>query len=1118
MRRTLAWIVFIALAAIAVWPPGALAQQDEAGQQQKAAEFVRLWESLRKERDFEERIRLAYSALKLEPELNRWPLAVERERARAFLWWWLGLAYYSRPTGDRADNLERAIGSYDQALQILKRETAAKVWASLQINFGNAYVSRLRGDKSDNLEKAIAAYEAVLTVRTREANPREWASTQTNLGLAYRQRIRGDRGDNLEKAIAHLDAALTVYTRGANPREWASTQDDLGLAYGRRIRGDRADNLERAIAAHEAALTVRTREASPRDWGATKFGLGNAYWGRIRGDRADNLEKAIAAYEAVLTVITREASPREWALTQVGLGNGYADRVRGERADNLEKAIAAHEAALTVYTREASPRDWALTQTNLGIVYGRRILGDQADNLEKAIAAYEAVLTVWTREASPREWALTQVNLGIGHGRRIRGDRADNLEKAIAHLDAALTVYTREANPREWAQTQNNLGIPYVRRIRGDRADNLEKAIAAYEAALTVRTREANPHEWASTQANLGNAYLYRIRGDRADNLEKAIAAYEEALTVKTRDASPRDHLLTARLLGGALLEARKWREGGLAYSSAREAFLQLFGQGLNDAGARDLISEAGPLFAEAAFAAIERGELEQALALADEGRARQLRVALRRHGIELPPEKRPRFEALTVELRGWEHIAETAKGTEAMAALDQAAKLRQQLGELTAPHLPKEAGLSRDLIPEGGAIVVPVVTRFGGKLLVVTAGSERLSIGAIDLPHLNSAALDRLMRGEDRSGGWLGAHKVQQHQHERWLAAINELGPQLWGLFGAALDRGLRERGVKAGARVVLMPTAALGLLPLGLAQEPGSRRRLAETYELVHAPSLEALAAASAQRAKRQAPSLAAVINPTGDLAFTEIESALVAAHFARKPQLKLDASVATPGLVLEALKGKSYWHFASHGEFDWDDARQSGLVMRENERLTIGRLLDRRGSLGRPRLVVLSACETGLYDIDRNPDEFVGLPATFMQVGAAGVVGSLWLVDDLATSLLMAKFYDLHLGGGGLEPPTALRQAQAWVREVTRAELLAYIEAAAGEAKLDAARLAELRGALTTRHRSGGSRFAVIWRTLQEKAGPGTSGTEGTALDPGARPFHHPYYWAGFIYTGL
>jgi hypothetical protein len=51
-----------------------------------------------------------------------------------------------------------------------------------------------------------------------------------------------------------------------------------------------------------------------------------------------------------------------------------------------------------------------------------------------------------------------------------------------------------------------------------------------------------------------------------------------------------------------------------------------------------------------------------------------------------------------------------------------------------------------------------------------------------------------------------------------------------------------------------------------------------------------------------------------------------------------------------------------------------------------LTVGRLFD-TDDLGRPRLVVLSACETGPHDIDHNPDEFVGQPGAFAALGAAG-----------------------------------------------------------------------------------------------------------------------------------
>jgi Tetratricopeptide repeat len=56
----------------------------------------------------------------------------------------------------------------------------------------------MRGERADNLERAIGYYEAVLTVLTRDAFPTYWAGTQNNLAAAYLNRIRGSRADNLE--------------------------------------------------------------------------------------------------------------------------------------------------------------------------------------------------------------------------------------------------------------------------------------------------------------------------------------------------------------------------------------------------------------------------------------------------------------------------------------------------------------------------------------------------------------------------------------------------------------------------------------------------------------------------------------------------------------------------------------------------------------------------------------------------------------------------------------------------------------------------------------------------------------------------------------------------------
>jgi len=85
----------------------------------------------------------------------------------------------------------------------------------------------------------------------------------------------------------------------------------------------------------------------------------------------------------------------------------------------------------------------------------------------------------------------------------------------------------------------------------------------------------------------------------------------------------------------------------------------------------------------------------------------------------------------------------------------------------------------------------------------------------------------------------------------------------------------------------------------------------------------------------------------------------------------------------------------------------------------------------NLSNTELVVLSACETGLGDIQGNEGVY-GLQRAFKIAGAKYLIMSLWQVPDKQTSLLMATFYKKWLELK-MTIPEAFHAAQKELREI-------------------------------------------------------------------------------------
>ena len=144
-----------------------------------------------------------------------------------------------------------------------------------------------------------------------------------------------------------------------------------------------------------------------------------------------------------------------------------------------------------------------------------------------------------------------------------------------------------------------------------------------------------------------------------------------------------------------------------------------------------------------------------------------------------------------------------------------------------------------------------------------------------------------------------------------------------------------------------------------------------------------------------------------------------------------------IATHGYFLKDVE-KTNWPIGVHADNAKDNVLlRSGLMLTgasDADKLIPGLDSSNNGiitsyeamnlNLKGTRLVVLSACETGLGEIKAGEGVY-GLQRAFLVAGAEAIVMSLWKVDDAATQLLMNNFYANLIKSGDTQK--AFKQAQ-------------------------------------------------------------------------------------------
>lgn len=769
------------------------------------------------------------------------------------------------------------------------------------------------------------------------------------------------------------------------------------------------------------------------------------------GDNAD-LDEAIQLFERGLELLPEEPDEELKRLAtelNMNAGTAWAANRRGDPEENLRRAIVLMQNADSTLSRRDSPDEWAMLMTNLGHAFlelaryaAAASETDRDELVAEAIASFETALLHRSFERDPGDWAYTQVNLGVAF-ERSSGHR--DLARAIEHhqLGArgfeAAGMNALTAHALHNAASATRLLAATSVETDGQRQNLLEEAFELVEGALEV------------DRPVVETGRSFKVRGDvlvDMGDLSAAAESYGEAAALLTPDLAPEDSREAATRCAELQTELENWTEAAGAWETAAEAGLVGFNDRESRRGRFTEIRATQNLSRWAAYAMVKVGKPDRAVELLELGRGRELAAWLGREDPDLrllgrlAPALHDEYVALIRQLSSSELSGGVSHDTAPLARrLKEVRADIRRLPNLENFGLTKVVDEIAQSLSDNDALVYPITTP-KGSCIVLLQGGNSPGIHVIDLPDLTSMGILRSLGNDQDPTSFLFAQEDAADVGPGLAAVSAHLGPALVEPLDA-LATSL------CLSRLCLVPVGLLARVPLHALEweDEGRRKALLDGFEVVVAPS--ALARATCLRRSRERPlegrSLV-VGNPLPHplpLPGAAREAAIVASMLSVDDEDFLLETTATREAVLQRLPGASLVHFACHGEASTSpEDLQSGLSLANDERISIPQLLELEDFS--PRLVVASACETGLTRGYAEVDEVLSLSTGLIGAGAAGVIASFWAVNDYATSLLMSRFYE-YLPTS--EPSDALRKAQLWLRDLRADEERDYVDSRAG-----------------------------------------------------------------------
>ena len=875
----------------------------------------------------------------------------------------IGAGFYRAGEPDSAERyLRRALHWAERAGQIRTAANATTTLATLHLD-------------RDRLAAARTLYNDAIRLRRRVGDVRGEAADRNNIGL-------------VDQALGDLAKARASFEESLRSSRRHGLTDASGLSLMNLGNLDvLAGNYSAAASRYESALVAYGTTGNRLDGAEVlrNYGLLELRRGRYFAAAA-RLNGALKVYEAIGSETQRIQTRQDLASALTASGD-----LRGATAQLRRMEEVAARAPRSLFRA-----DLALTGAEIAI---------QFNMLADAAREYERAEDLYVRGSDAGGAAAAR------EGRAFLLLLRDEFAPARRLLGQVIEAYSAAGDARATASARMLLGVVWRREGKTPSARReFAKAVTDYRAI-------GDP---VGEAAALGeSAQLYEVMGDR----QRAESLYKHALRLvgtRSRPVSWRLHAGLGRVLQGlnrpreaaARLRAAvadiERLSSVLPVSERRAAYMddkwEVYAaladvERLNgDAGAAFDISER--MRARQTLEVLARAPARPAIA---PGSSRGSEAVLRRRvsvlgsylfrppgehrgvrGAGVPQRNGPASNADLLRAgRSYDALlAELDRLDPGYASLARGEVIPwQRLGGRLAPN----ETLLEYLVSDSATLVF-ILTSQDVRVIQLKIGRRALA-AAIDF------ARESIRRDERASGD------------ASWRPPLRHLYREL--------VQPLDERGLlRATRRLIVIPHAELHYLPFAALIRAGQRERfLVEDHEIQVAPSASVWFRLGERGRHGDGRVLALAPRPRSLVGSSE-ETAAIRRGYGR------DADVWTGGKASEqrfrsVARGYGVIHLATAGVLDRRHPLLSFVELRagggDDGRLEVHEVFDLPL---RARLVVLSACETGLAtgllsDVPAG-DDWVGLTNAFLQAGAANVLGTLWRVDDRATARVMHAFY--------------------------------------------------------------------------------------------------------------